>query len=82
MSEIAPFGYEINDLTTEWLTNWMRSKNWLTDEQSVLGFSHERLGEGYGYTTIVSAVSFQLPEGVKVFKYFNFIIIMKSTVNS
>ena len=66
MSEITPFGYEVAELTTEWLTNWMRSKNWLTDSQSVLSFTHERLGEGYGYTTIVSAVYFQLSEGVKV----------------
>lgn len=51
--ELENFGYTVSELTTQWLTRWLRSKTWLSEAQFVTHFTSQRIGEGYGFTTLL-----------------------------
>lgn len=62
VGELENFGYTVSALTTQWLTQWLRSKTWLTESQSVTHFTSQRVGEGYGFTTLLYRIHLQFSD--------------------
>ena len=58
MASIAPFGFEINELTKEWLTSLALQLSWINENESVESFIVTKLDE-MGYKTVVYAVDLQ-----------------------